>query len=431
MNIKRNCSLIIEKIKYYGLFTTIKKVVFKILDNFYKLIYYSCFRLFPIDPKKMLFESYGDLSDNSYAFFDYLNKHNYFQEHKAIWLVENVKEAKKKSKRLGWKNVFFASKTLGHFNRLFYFYFNAATAKYSFYDHGNCYEYIKKRKTQIVVNFWHGVAFKAKTNEKINKFIYPDIAISASDLGTEQLSDFCSIPKEYYVKLGFPRNDYLFDNNDICRPDEIKEIVNEYWHFEKYRKVIVWMPTFRKSNHFGLSEDYNINETGLPLIQNYEEYNNFNSFLCSKNILLVLKIHPLQVELPIFREKKSNIIILKDSELYKRDVHLYQFLKYTDALITDYSSVSFDYLCVNNPIIYTLDDYEQYKKSRGFIRSDVIAYLKGYHVYNTKELEESIIGLFGQDLYKTERNRIIPYFYEKFDGFACERIAKYLNLILD
>lgn len=61
----------------------------------------------------------------------------------------------------------------------------------------------------------------------------------------------------------------------------------------------------------------------------------------------------------------SNIIVLDGNKVKELDVDNYRLMKDADALISDYSSVTFDYLHLNRPIAYTLDDKDDYKN--GFI----------------------------------------------------------------
>ena len=52
---------------------------------------------------------------------------------------------------------------------------------------------------------------------------------------------------------------------------------------------------------------------------------------------------------------------MDDTDLEQADVQLYETLSFVDALITDYSSVAIDYLLMDRPIAFTLDDYEKYR----------------------------------------------------------------------
>lgn len=119
---------------------------------------------------------------------------------------------------------------------------------------------------------------------------------------------------------------------------------------------------------------------------------------------------------------------MKDEQLHQLNVQLYQFIKLTDALITDYSSISADYMLLDKPMIFTVDDYEEYKKSRGgFIPNNAIDYWAGFHVNSLKEFYyalERIITNF--DDYKDERKRLMPQFYEDTRMISAKKLVDFL-----
>ena len=178
-----------------------------------------------------------------------------------------------------------------------------------------------------------------------------------------------------------------------------------------------------------LSENYLTNETGLPIFSQEKELTDFDRFLQKEQVLFILKLHHLQAQLPVFKKKFSNIMILNDQDLMKQDIRLYQFIALTDALVTDYSSISVDYMLLDRPVIYTLDDYEKYNASRGIWPENAIDYMKGHHIYCIKDLEDSILELVkGLDRYKEDRNNVIHYFHKYIDGESSKRIVEYLGL---
>ena len=157
------------------------------------------------------------------------------------------------------------------------------------------------------------------------------------------------------------------------------KIINEY-QLHPFNHIFLWMPTFRKTNNQDISEDYLNNETGLPLFNGVADIDLFNSFLAENKICVLLKVHHLQSDLPIWKKSYSNIRMIKDEELKRMDIQLYEFVGICDALITDYSSIAFDYMLLDRPIIFTVDDYEAYKKSRGFYPENAIDYMVGYNI---------------------------------------------------
>jgi CDP-glycerol glycerophosphotransferase len=113
-------------------------------------------------------------------------------------------------------------------------------------------------------------------------------------------------------------------------------------------------------------------------------------------------------------------------------VQLYQFISMADVMISDYSSISIDFLLKDKPIVFTLDDYKEYDKSRGLFPKNAIDYMKGYHVYNQKELEESISEIAEEvDTYKDDRDAIMKDYHTYTDGNSSKRILDTINIKLE
>lgn len=190
------------------------------------------------------------------------------------------------------------------------------------------------------------------------------------------------------------------------------------------------MPTFRESNHKDISEDYIKTETHLPIVYTREQLIHLSQYLVRMQTVLILKIHPLQLDLPVFCENYDNILFLKDEQLHQLNVQLYQFIKLTDALITDYSSISADYMLLDKPMIFTVDDYEEYKKSRGgFIPNNAIDYWAGSHVNSLKEFYDALERIITNfDDYKEERKRLMPQFYEDTRMISAKKLVDFFDL---
>ncbi len=390
-----------------------------ITSRAYFLIYYVAY-LMPMKQNMIIFESRGDMCDNAYALFDYMWNNGYREKYEYIWLVEDKKKAKSKN----LKGVKFASNKNRSFKPKTYYYL--ARAKYYIYDHDNFIGKLKRKQNHVSFYLWHSINLKAPAKGAVDPAPseYPDYVLATSEMAAEWNSKLIGIPVDKAKILGFSRNDYLF-NSKV----NIEDVMYRLLGVNQFNKVFLWMPTFRKSEHVSLSENYIENETGMPLIHTLEEFYEINDFLAKSNSILILKIHPLQASLPIFRTKFSNIYILSNDDLDAGGLQLYQFVSCTDALITDYSSISMDYLLLDRPIIFSLDDYEEYGNSRGFVVPNVIDYLAGYHVFNLQELRSSMQDIIeGLDNSREERKRLIDLFHTYQDGYSSKRIVEFLKL---
>lgn len=363
----------------------------------------------------ILFESEGDFSDNTYAFYDYLVKQGRISHYKAVWLVDYPRKwkgrqdcevIKKYPKGISLK-------------RLLYL----ATCRYYIYDHCNVLGQFPVRKEQVICNLWHGCAFKRTKVVDITSKNTMTFLIITGEFWRKIMAEFVQCSPEKAHVLGHPRNDYLFEKNGHA----IELLKNKGWNQKD--KVFFWMPTFRTSSTQELSENYYKGITGLPIIYTQDDILELDTFLRLKGAFLVFKVHHLQLDYPILKEKFSNIIILKDDEIQEYGLQLYQMIALADALVTDYSSVSVDYMLTDRPIIYTLEDYEDYKGSRGFSFQNPIDYFPGHHVYEKMQLFNAMDDIIkGNDPYSSDRKKILPIMHRYLDGKSCERIARFLSL---
>lgn len=101
-----------------------------------------------------------------------------------------------------------------------------------------------------------------------------------------------------------------------------------------------------------------------------------------------------------------------------------------DALVTDYSSIATDYLLLDKPIVFTLDDYKEYTASRGGLYPENAKdYMSGYHVYTKDELEMALCEIAeGKDIYASVRHKILPEYNAYADGNSSKRILDAIGI---
>lgn len=375
----------------------------------------------PIDESLIVLESEGDLSDNAFALYDYLRTADYLDSYRVIWAVDDVNRAKalKAENPYLWPNTDFVCKAYGFYDSDLAV--ALATCKWFIYDHCNLMAWLKKRPEQEVVFLSHGCGYKGPKGANSSESLTPyDFVTVTGPLAAVCVSNWQQRSTEFAITTGYPRNDYLLRENS-----SIEYGVRNWLGLTDEEKLVLWMPTFRQSQNLDISEDYLNSETGLPLFSNRKELEQFSRYLAAKKIVLVLKLHHLQAELPIFSERFENIILVRDDDLYGLKLQLYQFVRCADALISDYSSISVDFMLLDKPIIYTLDDYEEYAASRGLFPKNAIDYMPGYHVYDESQLEEALSEIAaGKDIYRANRLLIIDKYHTYRDARSAERVLK-------
>lgn len=118
----------------------------------------------------------------------------------------------------------------------------------------------------------------------------------------------------------------------------------------------------------------------------------------------------------------TNIVYLENQDLEDNGLQLYEFINCSDALISDYSSVAIDYLLLNRPIGFTLDDYDAYTESRGWVFEDPLEYMPGEHIYNVQQFEQFVLDVKnGKDDYENQRKVILAKTHNVTDNY-CKRV---------
>lgn len=114
---------------------------------------------------------------------------------------------------------------------------------------------------------------------------------------------------------------------------------------------------------------------------------------------------------------------MDQKELDCRNINLYSLLNETDALISDYSSVTFDYLNTGKPIGYIIDDMNEYKL--GFAFDNITDYMPGELIRSYKELEGFISSLNeNTDKYSNDRKKVLDAVNDFQNGNNAKHIAE-------
>lgn len=362
-----------------------------------------------IDDKLILFYSDTDYSDNSRVLYEYLLKNR--PEYHYVWMLRksDMPEERPKTEFVRLFN------SVRSFSLL-------SKAKYVFHTHpiGNLFF---PRKGQVVVNLWHGIPFKGIKGHVIKKKPPFDIMLCLGDNNIETTARFVGCDESYMRPWGYPRLDLLFSSRDVGKN-------NPFAPKDFSGKLILWMPTFRKSIASHLSEMTCDNETGLPLLTSVDKLAKFNSFLKTINIVVIVKIHHLQASKEAFNTSYSNLIFLQDKEIADKGYQLYEIVAKSDALLTDYSSVFADYLLMDRPMGFILDDLEAYKKSRGnFMFEPITDVLCGSHIHDYEQLKDFCKDISaGKDETIEFRNRIKKDMVKYPDGNNCKRLVEKLGI---
>ena len=244
----------------------------------------------------------------------------------------------------------------------------------------------------------------------ITKEFIPTLTYSA----TEFEKFICGALPEYEFvseKFGYEKNAVKYLG--FCRFDNLHEF--------KTKNQILIMPTWRKwipsSTWNNNNKNYDtFKQTDYYLnYYNLINYNKFIDFLERKNMNAIFYLH---YEMQGYRElfkSQSNRVIIADDKNY--DVQ--QLLKESKLLITDYSSIAFDFAYMKKPLIYYQFDYKEYSKNH---------YGIGYFNYERDGFGpvvndiDSLVNILNDDIYADGKYKSkINKFFELNDNENCER----------
>ena len=305
----------------------------------------------PIDDKLVLLEGGqgSNINGNMFSMLKELKTNPRWKDYKCAFVVteDTIEKAKKRMAFYGFENVILSVRNSKEYLK------HLATAKYVMTDN-SFPPYFNKREEQIFFNTWHGTPLK--TLGKANKS-------SLSSIGNVQknylMSDYALFPNEftrnvfmddYYLRniykgksliANYPRN-YIF--YDAQAGVEMKKKLGY-----EGKKIYAYMPTWRDAAN-DMQKAASIKETEAILRE-------FDKKLDDSSVLLV--------NLHFLLSSEINCDKYKHVEYFSGDYDTYEILNACDGLITDYSSVFFDFAITGKKVILFAYDKEKYLSTRG------------------------------------------------------------------
>ena len=328
-----------------------KKVFKKVSDPHWwaEQRYIKYYDTLPIDERLILLESEHGKKINGNIFYiaQYLSESykNYRIYISAV--KDSVHTIRDVLNRHGMNNVHITLYSSDEYFRLL------ASAKYLVND-TTFGSYFIKKEGQIYLNTWHGTPLKAMGRRTLNEpnmfgnvqknFVVSNYVLFPNEhtrdvMMRDYMLDNLTSAKEVFC--GYPRNTIFFD---IEQQNRIHRNVNP-----GVRKLYAYLPTFRGR----LSG----NRPASPDMSLYNYLCELDRNLCDEELLWV-NIHPLAKELIDFSG-------FRHIQEFPSEYETYEALSICDCLVTDYSSVFFDYAVSGKKIVLFPYDYDEYRKDRG------------------------------------------------------------------
>lgn len=277
----------------------------------------------------------------------------------------------------------------------------------------------------VKVNLWHGAPLKKIQMDNIHdKVRHPDRRVDKLRYALRRFTDekpshYILSPSEFFAPIfssafatqkvlavGFPRTD-IFTGKQIHNVllDSEKGTYLKIRELKKEKKVFLYMPTFRDS------------ETKFFDVMQME---NFERFLQENNYLFCTKLHCKSKLRKEFESIAGEYVILIDPNA---DPHVY--VELSDVLITDYSSIYFDYLLTGKPVLFFDYDLEQYLSQSREMYFDYETFTPGYKAASMEELESLMRQTddpgYGGGL-KEKRGQILEKAFGHNRQNSCERL---------
>lgn len=336
-------------------FTYANKVRKKFKDPYWvaKNKYITYYEQLPIDEKVILLESQTatKISGNLFYILKYLltdEKYAGYTVYLSSW-GRYVKSITAILEHYGFENVNIVVYASDDYMRLL------ASAKYLIND-ATFPNYWIKKEGQVYINTWHGTPLKAMGRKVHNDvffgnvqknlvnadyLLYPNIFTKDVMIRDYMLENISS---NSYILGGYPRNTVFFDRNAESRIREELEL--------KDKKIYAYMPTWRGT----------VDKVGVSKNDAYLMY-----YLCeldkrlTDDEIFYINIHPMAMH----AKNTAEVSKLKHIKNFPAEYETYDFLNIADVLVTDYSSVFFDYACTRKKVVLFPYDKDEYLCDRG------------------------------------------------------------------
>lgn len=360
-----------------------------------------------VESHLILFASFGgqSYSDNPRYIFEYLKEESDFKDYQFVWAFKDKREVE------GAKMV--------RFNSLNYYYL-LSKAKYWVFN-AKMAPYYSKRREQIYLQTWHGTPLKRLAHDLVDdgRHFYRshqsysqmvkgydrdrrhwDYLISANSFSTKVFESAFDFSEQKILEVGYPRVDQLIGSYG----KKALELKLKY-QLPMDKKVILYAPTWR-DNDF-VREGY-----VFRLATDFEKWQK----KLSEKYIVLFKPHYLIAKNYQVPTSLARFVYVLDNSSDINDAYLM-----SDILVTDYSSVFFDFAVLNRPIYFYMYDFEQYEqKLRGFYL-DVFKDLPNKIVKN----EDELLNAIDSEYFDYQRLKVFNQRFNTLqDGQATQRVVR-------
>ena len=398
--------------------TTFRKIVRSAMNCYRGRGYNKTTSGIVTDENTIIFISFNgkSYSDTPKAVYEYMLSQEKYERFDFIWVVRDLEK---------YSYLLENPRTSIVKNRTKEYYKALALAKYWVCNY-RIYDHIVPKEDQVYIQCWHGTPLKRlgydieNSNNAMNsskeikekyrtdaeKFKY---ILSPSAFATEKFSSAWNLnetgQRHKVMEIGYPRNDFMFNYTQ----EKVKEIKDSL-EIPKDKKVLLYAPTWRDNQH----------TTGVGYtFSNIVDFTKMQDVL--KDWVILFRAHYLVANGFDF-EKYAGFVY--DVSRYDDINELYVI---SDMLMTDYSSVFFDYANLKRPMMFYMYDLDMYaNRLRGFYID--LSELPGPIVQDEDEMIEKVSKVEDWFVYDTKYSAFNQKYNYLDDGQASKRFVEYLGL---
>lgn len=376
--------------------------------------YAEYYKKLSIEENTILYESRdgNSMTDSPYAMFSYMLENEEFKDYVHIWSVADFEVLSTIiSKYKKYPNVKFIKRNSKEYLKCL------ASSKYLI-NNSTFQAFFTPKPDQIYINTWHGTPLKsmgfdipgnpAHSQNVVRNFLSTSYILSPNAHTTKMFTDSYKLDGLYegaIIEEGYPRIDLTLHTN----PGEYRNYLrNLDLVIDEDKETILYAPTWKGNNVSKAKNDTLQIIADMQYLQ-AQVGNQYN---------IMVKVHPYLYKVACQSTE------LKD-HLIPDFVDPNELLAAVDILITDYSSIFFDYLVTDKPILFYTWDADVYAEERGqYLSNDR---LPGPIVYTSNELVDSIRNIEQvKKTYLSKYQHMKEEFTRYEDGLVTERVVRYI-----
>ncbi len=393
-----------------------KELAGRVIELLVGYLIYPVAFLFPRNSQKWVFGTNVGFTDNAKYLYLYALEQ---KEVHAIWITNKTKVLREM--RDLHLEVYSKWSMRGLWHCL-------TAGRYIFTSHSNDINFFTVGRAKKV-NLWHGVGIKGSGmgtqnksgNAALKSFLFRlsaphqfeqfDLFLSTGPLMNTHFSKMFGLKKGVLYEGMYPRCSFLMQPKENIenhiRQYESSELQKFVVDLKKYSCVYLYMPTWRAD----MKDDF-IEQAGF-------DFEVLNRCMCEHNALFLMKLHPAV-------RHHADYCNYDAVRFIDSSIDIYPILPFTDVLITDYSSIYYDYLLMKDKDVLLFPfDYQDYMANSKGLAFDFDTYTPGVRVYTFEQLinllsshmnlsfpqREDILQLFWGKQYNCKKN--IQILFEK------------------